>query len=190
VTLSKRVEGVETVIAGPETFRCIPLGTPSVPNDRQVLAAFQKNAAKLHRVAFGALNVLNDVRAKVGAIKSVLMQTPQATPALHEKVLGLEKRLTTLRREFTGDEVYGRFNENDPPTLWGRLDAMTQGFWSSTADPTGTAMKAYQIAADQFETMYASLRQIVNSDVPALEKELDHVGAPWTPGRLPDWKKE
>ena len=72
----------------------------------------------------------------------------------------------------------------------GRLDAVTQGFWSSTADPTGIAKKAYEIAGDQFTAMYASLRQIVEGDVPALQKELDLLGAPWTPGRLPDWKKE
>jgi len=190
VTLSKRVEGVETVIAGPEKFSCVPLGTPSIPNDRQVLAAFQKKAARLHRAAFGALNVLNDVRTKVDALKSVLMQTPQASPVLYEKILALQKRLTSLRREFTGDEVYGRFNENGPPTLMGRLDAVTQGFWSSTAAPTGIAKKAYEIAGDQFTAMYASLRQIVEGDVPALQKELDLLGAPWTPGRLPDWKKE
>jgi hypothetical protein len=118
------------------------------------------------------------------------MQTPRATTELHQKLLGIEQQLTALRRQFTGDEVMGRYNENAPPTLMGRLDAMTQGFWSSTASPTGTSKKAYDIAADEFTELYASLRQIAEHDVPAVDKELEQMGAPWTPGRLPDWKKE
>jgi hypothetical protein len=33
------------------------------------------------------------------------------------------------------------------------------------------------------------LRKLVESDMKALEKQLDAAGAPYTPGRLPDWKK-
>jgi photosystem II stability/assembly factor-like uncharacterized protein len=190
VTMSKRVEGVETVLAGPVEFNCVPLGTRSIPNNRAELAAFQKKTARLQRVAFGALNVLNDVRTRVDALKAALAQTPQASPVLYDRILTLQKQLTSLRRQFTGDEIAGRYNENGPPSLMGRLGAMTEGFWSSTADPTGTARKAYDIAADEFTALYASLRQIVESDVPKLERDLEQIGAPWTPGRLPEWKKE
>ncbi len=190
VTMSKRVDGVETVLAGPVDFSCEALGTPSLATNRTELAAFEQKAARLQRTAFGALNVINDIRGKVNALKAALMQTPGATPELYQKVLGMSQRLTSLRRSFTGDEVAGRYNENSPQALMGRLDAVTQGFWSSTATPTGTAKKAYDIAADEFTTLYASLRQIVEQELPAVNKELDQMGAPWTPGRLPDWKKE
>lgn len=190
VTMSKRVEGVETILAGPVEFKCSPLGMPSIPNDRQELFSFEKKASKLQRAVLGALNVLNDSRTRVGAFTTALMQTPQALPALYERLLALQSRLTSLHRELTGDEVAERYNENGPPSLFGYIDAMTQGFWSSTASPTGTERQAYDIAADEFTVLYASLRQIVETDLPKIDTELDQLGAPWTPGRLPDWKKE
>ncbi|HTP13117.1 MAG TPA: glycosyl hydrolase, partial [Bacteroidota bacterium] len=190
VTMSKRVDGVESVLAGPVDFKCVVLGSPSIPTNRPELAAFERKAAGLQRAAVGALNVLNDVRTRVGALKAALAQTPKSTTDLYQKLLGIERQLTALRRQFTGDEVMGRYNENAPPTLMGWLDAVTQGFWSSTAAPTGTSLKAYDIAADEFTGLYATLRQLVEHDVPAIDAELEHMGAPWTPGRLPDWKKE
>ncbi len=190
VTMSKRVDGVETVLAGPVEFNCAPLGMPSIPNDRQQLLTFEKKASKLQRAILGALNALNDSRARVGALKTAVIQTPQASPSLYQNLLAIQNRLTSLHRSFTGDEVAGRYNENGPPTLLGYVDAMTQGFWSSTASPTGTEQKAYAIAANKFTTLYASLRQVVETDLPKIERDLDRLGAPWTPGRLPDWKKE
>ena len=190
VTMSKRVDGVETVLAGPVEFRCYPLGTSSIPSNRQELLAFEQKASRLQRAVFGALNVLNNSRTRVGALKAALMQTPGASSELYQRLLTLQERLTKLRREFRGDEVASRYNENGPPTLLGYVDAMTQGFWSSTASPTGTEREAYNIAADEFTTLYADLRQIVETDLPKVEKEFDQLGAPWTPGRLPDWKRE
>jgi photosystem II stability/assembly factor-like uncharacterized protein len=190
VTLSRRVDGVESVLAGPVEFKCSPLGMPSIPNDRKELLTFENKASKLQRTILGALNVLNDSRTRVGLLKTTLMQTSQATPELYQRLLDIQERLTILHREFTGDEVAARYNENGPPTLLGYVDAMTQGFWSSTASPTGIEQKAYDIAADEFTTLYGSLRQMVETEMPKLDKELDQLGAPWTPGRLPDWKRE
>jgi len=190
VTMSERVEGVEKTLAGPEEFNCVPLGTPAIPGNRQELLAFEQKAARLQRAVFGAFNVLNEARTRVGALKAATMQTPQVSSALYQSLLIIQAQLTTLHRTFAGDEVAERYNENGPPTLLGYIDAMTEGFWSSTASPTGTESKAYDIASDEFATAYASLRQIVDTDLPKVEKELDHLGAPWTPGSLPNWKKE
>jgi photosystem II stability/assembly factor-like uncharacterized protein len=190
VAMSKRVDGVETLLAGPAEFNCSPLGMPSIPNDRQQLLTFETKASKLQRAVLGALNVLNDTRSKIDALKTALAQTSHASPALYQNLLAIQDRLTSLYRSFSGDEVAGKYNDNGPPTLLGYVDAMTQGFWSSTASPTGTEQKAYGIAADEFTSLYVSLRQIVENDLPTFEKNLDQLGAPWTPGRLPEWKKE
>jgi len=34
----------------------------------------------------------------------------------------------------------------------------------------------------------AKLKQLVEGDIPRLEKALEALGAPHTPGRLPEWK--
>ncbi len=190
VTMSKRIDGEETVLAGPEDFKCTPLGSPSIPTDRTTLDAFEAKASKLQRAVLGALHVLDESRSRVNALKSALMQTPAPSQSLYRDLAAVQERLTSLSRSFSGDDVAQRYNENGPPFLLGYIDAMTQGFWTSTASPTGTEKKAYEIAADQFAALYASLRQIVETDLPKIEAQCNQLGTPWTPGRLPDWKKE
>ena len=54
--------------------------------------------------------------------------------------------------------------------------------------PTGTQKEQYAAAGKEFTAELAKLRQLVETDLPALEKQLDGFGAPWTPGRLPAWE--
>jgi hypothetical protein len=50
-------------------------------------------------------------------------------------------------------------------------------------------MEQYQIASDDLALEIPKLRKLFETDIKALEKQLDAAGAPPTPGRLPEWKK-
>ena len=52
-----------------------------------------------------------------------------------------------------------------------------------------TNIDTYTIASDGLAIEIPNLRKLTETDIPALEKQLDAAGAPPTPGRLPDWKK-
>ncbi|HVS20639.1 MAG TPA: hypothetical protein VHD88_02260 [Pyrinomonadaceae bacterium] len=60
----------------------------------------------------------------------------------------------------------------------------------STARPTQTQMNQYAAAAQDFETTLTQLRQLIEGDLMRLEKQMEAAGAPWTPGRIPEWKPE
>ena len=47
-----------------------------------------------------------------------------------------------------------------------------------------------EIAAEAFGSLLARLRELVETDLAALEAEMEAGGAPWTPGRLPVWQAE
>jgi hypothetical protein len=51
-------------------------------------------------------------------------------------------------------------------------------------------MDAYEIVADDFGPVLADLKTIVSEDVDKIETKLEGLGAPYTPGRLPEWKKK
>ncbi|MBS4029417.1 MAG: glycosyl hydrolase [Ignavibacteriales bacterium] len=191
ITLSKRVDGVETQIAGPVEFICKALGTPSIPTkDRSALIAFQQKSAKLQRVVSASMNILRETRSKITAIKASLMQTPSVTSETQEKIRSIDMRLKTMSRKFNGDEIISRRNDAAPPSISSRINKLTESFYSSNADITDVQRKAYQIATDEFEIEYASLRKIVEEEIPSIEKEIDKLGAPPIPGRLPEWKRE
>ena len=65
---------------------------------------------------------------------------------------------------------------------------ITGALWSTTAAPTETFKTSYNIAADGFEAILNSLRS-ATEDIKQLEVILEKYKAPYTPGRLPDWKK-
>ena len=59
----------------------------------------------------------------------------------------------------------------------------------STTGITTTEKQGYEILKEEFPPLLEALKRIVENDIPALETELNKIGAPWTPGRLPVWKE-
>jgi hypothetical protein len=51
--------------------------------------------------------------------------------------------------------------------------------------PTATHEQQLQIASELFVAERSALKALVGTDVPAIESELERVGAPYTPGRVP-----
>ena len=60
----------------------------------------------------------------------------------------------------------------------------------SLARPTQTQQDSYAVASQEFAEALDKLRALVDGDLRQLEKALDLAGAPWTPGRLPEWKEK
>ena len=189
VTMSKRIDGIETQLGTQVEFVCKPLGTPSIPTkDRSTLVAFQRKAAQLQRVVFATNNYLNDLTSKISAVKAALMQTHAATGSTYITVRDLEVRLIQMKRTFSGDEIISRRNDAASPGILTRMNSLTESFLSSYADATETQKKAMQIAVEEFDTVYASLKKISEQELPVLYKDLDSMKSPVIPGRLPDWK--
>ena len=191
VTMSKRINGVETQLGSPAEVVCKPLGVPSVQTkDRNALVAFQKKASRLQRVIISANSYAGELKAKIGAVKAALMQSQGETGKTYAATRDLELRLIQIRRAFSGDEIISRRNDIAPPGILARMNSITESFFSSNADVTETQKKAYQIAAEEFDREYTRLKMISEQDIPALYKDLDAVLSPIIQGRLPDWKKE
>jgi hypothetical protein len=60
--------------------------------------------------------------------------------------------------------------------------------WSTTAAPTTTFIKSYEAAAENFDEIKSSIKTVDDS-IKQVEITLERFNAPYTPGRLPDWKK-
>jgi hypothetical protein len=80
-------------------------------------------------------------------------------------------------------------NRPAPPPVNHRLGAIMSASWGNTSTPTQTQREQYALLEEEFPPILAELKQIAEVDLPAIEAELDNLGAPWTPGRIPEWKK-
>ena len=54
-------------------------------------------------------------------------------------------------------------------------------------EATQTQVDQYNIAADEFKAQLTKLKVLVETDLARHERAVDAAGAPWTPGRLPEW---
>jgi hypothetical protein len=60
----------------------------------------------------------------------------------------------------------------------------------SLAKPTQSHVDSYNIAAGEFAEQLTKLRTLVETDLTKLEKDMEAAGAPWTPGRVPEWSEK
>ncbi len=190
VTVGKRVNGEYTQLAGPVSFQVGSDGMATLAAaDRAALVAFQQKVARLQRAYFGALQTANELNTRIGQIKRALQETPTPDNKLRESANAIEKRLTEILIAMRGDTALQRRFENVPPDIGDRIQAITGSMGASTSKPTQTMQDSYAIGAEEFGRELAKLRGLIEGDVAKLEKAMNDAGAPWTPGRLPEWKE-
>ncbi|MGB5301884.1 MAG: glycosyl hydrolase [Gemmatimonadota bacterium] len=189
VTLEQRVDGVTTVLAGPEPFEVEVLGTPSLPQaDREAKLAFQREAGRLQRAVLGAARAAADAADRLEIIKHAVEITPGVDEDLRAEVRAMELELTDLRELLNGDRTRSRRSEPAMPGIVSRVQTVVGGQWSNTSSPTGTQREQMALASDLFAGMVEELRQLVDVELPHLEDRLEEAGVPWTPGRgVPRW---
>jgi hypothetical protein len=189
VTLERRVDGETAVVAGPVEFRATVLGEPSLPAaDREAKLAFQLEVGRLQRAVLGAARAADEAATRLDVLAYAAEVTPGLESALRDEVRDMQLRLLDLREELEGDPTRSRRSEPAAPGILERVQTIVGGQWSNTAAPTGTQKEQLALADSLFGGMVEELRQLVDRDLPDLEKRLDEAGVPWTPGRgVPRW---
>jgi hypothetical protein len=161
------------------------------PADKEALLAFEQKTGRLLRAVLGANAAAKEAAKRIDYIKTTIEHTPSLDQTVWQQARNLELRLMDLREQLAGDRTRERRNEPDMPGIIQRIDQIVEGHWGSTSAPTGTQMKLYDIAANEFTEIHDDLKALIETDLVALESTLEEHGAPWTPGRgVPDWHKE
>ncbi len=189
ISLALSVDGKVKELAGPVPFKVKALSELSLPAaDRAELAAFQKKVRKLTHSVTAAASVLRDL----GTLTQSYRASLKSLTAPHQDVLDsikiLEKKLETIQIKMSGDRLAATLDMETFPGIASRIARIAGEQGRSSSAPTKSQRDAYAIAEEEFAPVYAELKKILAEDVKAIEKKLDELGAPYTPGRLPDWK--
>ena len=188
VQLATRVDGVLKPVGAPVGFRCAPLGEGALPvADRAATLEFEKKTARLQRAVLGAVEAGREAQTRLSHIKKALDETPGAAPALMDSARAMERRLSDLMTSLNGDATVRRRNEPTPPSIVEDVATAVSGQWFQTQGPTATHRRCYDNAASRFKDVLAGLRTLIETDLVRLEGQADAAGAPWTPGRVPEW---
>ncbi|HSB10434.1 MAG TPA: glycosyl hydrolase [Blastocatellia bacterium] len=189
VMLSKRVNGVTTPVSSAQEFAVVVEGQASMsPPDRAALVEFQQKVARLQRAVSGSLETANQLKARLGQIRRALHETPAAEAKLTDDASSIDKRTNEILRALRGDNALRSRQETLPPSIAERVGRIVSDQRMSTAAPTQTQKDQYSAAAQEFEQVLVRLRTLIEGDLAKLEKAMEAAGAPWTPGRIPEWK--
>jgi hypothetical protein len=186
--LAKRVEGVVTPLPGTQTVEVVS-ETPSTKEDRMAMAEYQEKLAKLQNALTAPTQAATEAATQLSAIRRAIDATPALPTKLREETLRLEHQLDQINLNLNGDRVWRATGEAVSASISDHVQSAAGPTRGTTGRPTKTALEQYQIASDGLATEIPKLRKLLETDIKALEKQLDAAGAPPTPGRLPDWKK-
>ncbi|HEU4930609.1 MAG TPA: hypothetical protein VFT48_00945, partial [Pyrinomonadaceae bacterium] len=189
--VAKRVDGVFTQLGPPQQFQITVEGQENMSSaDHTALVEFQTKAMRLQRAASGATAAANQLRPRLAAIKRAIAETPSLPQKLQEDATALDRRTSEILRALSGDSAARQRNINTPPSINDRIGYVVGAQRMSISRPTQTQIAQYNAAAQDFETTLSQLRQLIEVDLSRLEKQLEAAGAPWTPGRVPEWKNQ
>ena len=190
VTLSKNINGEITQLAGPLSFDVHALNNQTLPGDRNALLAFQRKLSELAKARNAARGSVDEIEGKINHYRAALKALDQPHTALDADVRGLELALNDIKRKLFGDDTLDRLDRNQPPSISTRVNQAVFAGFGSTSDPTETQREVYTILAEEFDPVIAQLNGLMMTEVPSIERRLDEMGAPWTPGRPVEWRKD
>ncbi|HET8773149.1 MAG TPA: glycosyl hydrolase [Thermoanaerobaculia bacterium] len=181
----KRVDGVETALGDAQTFNVVPLYLSTMgETDRKEVLAFQKRASKLQREAMGAERLIGDALTRVQYIRKALDEIEGGDAQLSARVNAVDTALRDMAEVLGGDSIRQQRSEPAPPSLLDRVNNSVAGLLT-TQPPTQTYRDSLTLAEQQFAPLAERMRQTIEVELGAIEKQLNALGAPWTPGRLP-----
>jgi hypothetical protein len=191
VRMFEKRDGVVTELAAPQTFKVSTEQLESMnAADRAAQEEFLRKVARLYGALSGAIRTAEDVESRMKLIHQALRETPAVDKQLSAVADGVEQRDREILRALRGDADIAKRSEQVPTSISDRVDGIMEGERFSLAKPTQTHLEAYNIASAEFSDQLAKLHALVDVDLAKLEKDMEAAGAPWTPGRLPDWNEK
>ena len=186
VTLAQRVLGVVSPVGGPVSFEVVTDAQGIVTlADHAARWQFQQKQQELRRSVAGALELAGATSARLTAMRRALDLAPAAPRTLHDQTRALQQRLSLILTAMRGDQTLRSRSEAAEPSIAERANGIDQELGRTLGRPTATHERQYEIARGLHTAEVAKLRQLVQVDIPALERELEKAGAPYTPGRVP-----
>ena len=191
VRMFEKVGGVVAEVAGPQSFKVAAEGSAAMSAaDRTAQGEFLRKTARLYRAVYGATRTAEDVEGRLKQIREALRETPTAEKQLAAVADLLEQHDREILRALRGDREIAKRNEPVPSSINDRVNSILEGERFSLAKPTQSHIDQYNIGAAEFADALSKLHALVDVDLAKLEKDMEAAGAPWTPGRVPEWSEK
>jgi photosystem II stability/assembly factor-like uncharacterized protein len=187
----KNVDGVVSELGAAQNFKVVTEGQGSMnAGDLAAREEFHRKVARLYRAVSGATRSSREVQDRLKSIREALRETPAAEKQLGVAADAIEQKNRVIERALSGDNEMKKRNEPVRSSIHDRVEAIMEGERFSLAKPTQSHVEDCNIAAAEFGEQLGKLHTLVEVDLAKLEKDMEAAGAPWTPGRVPEWSEK
>ena len=190
VSMSKVVDGEITELVKPMAFECKALGWATLPaEDKPAMLAFQKEVGAFNRVVRGTVRYLDELSSKLKLMAVAVKESPLVDENLLEAIRIKEQEIAEINIVLSGDGSMSSRSYPTSPSITERVGDVVYGILETSSAPTETMKQSLDVAKELFSGIYTKVKLLGETDIPILEEKLELAGAPYTPGRLPEWPR-
>ena len=177
------MNGQLTELGNGQAFNVVQMRQPGLKGaSPDKLVAFTRELDDLNRQAQGAAVAIKSMLTETGAIKQTLLHS-NAPEELRATARALELELLEMQDMISGNVARDLYSDPGPVSIKQRIEVAMMGTFRSSYGPTPTHERSLEIAESEFSAVKTRLQEINDAELPALRKQLDEAGVPWTPGR-------
>jgi hypothetical protein len=183
--LIKEIQGVHTAISEKVTFEVVPLREGALPGaNPTVTAEFWKEIESMYGKVAALNTTFKNAQKRLNMMMVAYERSPKLNAELNQSMLDLNKKMIDLEFVLSGGETRDEVGEKHPyPTIRDFLGAASTGTSGSTYGPTPTHKKCFANAQTLYNEARQQIEKFTTVDLPAIEKQLVSLGAPWIEGQ-------
>lgn len=180
------VRGDIDTLAANKPFNLVPLNLNTLPSENlKELAEFLDEVTDIYRKSTFVQQELKESILKVKNLKQVANSTPGVHLKLYKEIEIVERKLADIDWTFKGQKPEASSEERipQPVPINDRLYFLAYTHYNSTAPITQAERDALKILKNIIPSILNDVKDIRDIKIKEIEKELDKIGAGWTPGR-------
>lgn len=182
-TLVKLVDGVSTELAPAQPFKVVRMRKGALKGSSPTAtSAFWREIEAINLALSATDLTVKAAQEQVNLMRLSLQHSQSAPGELDKRLHALDNRLHAMRKQLSGDPLRKEVGEKFLPTIGDRVSVAEMGTRNSAYGPTPTHKQSLAIAQTQLKQLQSVLDQLVNAELPALEKALKEAKAPAVKG--------
>lgn len=154
--------------------------------EMQTDVVFNQSLAEFRRVVLGVGNYCEEMKSRLSYIDRG--KSSIASAQILSTIDGLKKSLDSVSIALYGDGLLAGLEHETLQGIYGNIESIVGNMWSVGYSPTGTFKNEFEESKAEFELVYQKVLRI-KLVLESLEKELDKIKFPYTPGRLPTFTR-
>lgn len=187
VSLELVKNGHTEKLTEPVVFELKTVNQPTLPVENNDLERFNKTIEDFRRVLLAVNSYIGEMDYRLRFIKQSVNQVPVQQAGLLHEIDDIETALTDIKTKLRGDNALAKHEFETLPGIIERVENIVGNLWSTTGQQTGTYINQLDYARKLFLPVYEQTK-FAKERLELLEKKLDSVKAPYTPGRFPEYK--